>query len=142
MAYITQTDLTEQLSESQLIQLTDDDKLGIVNTDRVSRAIASADAEINGFVATKYTVPIAAPIPALIKGWAVGITVYSLWRRRQRVPEDVRKAYEDVIARLRDVASGKLTLGIDPPPAESSQAAVGAVYGPTRVFTRDTLEGF
>lgn len=141
MAYITQSDLTEQLSDSQLIQLTDDEKLGEINTDRVSRALASAEGEINGFLATRYAVPVASP-PDLIKGWAVALTVYHLWRRRQRVPEDVRKAYEDVIARLRDVAAGKLTLGIDPPPAESSLSNQSEVLSNESNWSRDKLKDF
>jgi len=142
MSYISQADLTEQLSETQLIQLTDDEKLGVVHTERVARAIASAEGEINGFVATRYTVPIAAPIPALIKGWAVTLAGYYLWRRRQRVPEDVRLAYEDVIARLRDVAAGKLTLGIDPPPAESAQSSQGELLANESEWSRDKLSDF
>ena len=49
MSYIAPPDLTELLSESQLIQLTDDEKLGVVNADRVTRAMAFAEGEINGF---------------------------------------------------------------------------------------------
>jgi phage gp36-like protein len=142
MAYILQADLTEQLSESQLIQLTDDDRLGIVNGDRVTRAITSAESEINGFLGSLYTVPLAAPIPDLVQKWAVTIAVYLLYRRRQRVPDDVRQAYEDAIARLKDVVAGRLTLGIETDPLPSTQGNQGEVFGPPRVFTRETLERY
>lgn len=142
MAYITQADLVEQISDSQLIQLTDDAKLGTVDTDTVARAITAAEAEVNGYLATRYTVPVAAPVPDLIKKWALDIAVYNLYRRRQRMPGDVRTAYEDTIKALTQVAKGTITLGVDPAPAESSDAKEGEVFGPDRVFDRDKLGSF
>ena len=140
MAYCTQADLTETLSQQKLSELTDDEKLGIINTSRVALAIATADAEINGFLAGRYTVPIA-PVPPLVKSWSVLLTVYYLWRRRQHVPADVRLAYEDVIARLRDAAQGSITLGLaEAPPTVSGTE--GSVSGPARVFTRTLLGDF
>lgn len=144
MAYITHADLTEQISETQLIQLTDDEKLGVVNAERVSRAIASAEGEINGFLATRYRVPLASPAPELVQSWAVTLTVYYLWRRRQRAPEDVRLSYEQTIARLRDVAAGKLTLGIAPAPDAATESSQGAVVtnSETSDWSRDKLSDF
>lgn len=142
MAYIIQADLKEQLSDVHLIQLTDDPKLGIVDAAIVSKAIASAEAEINGYVAKQASVPLTAPIPELIKKLAIDITVYNLYRRQKRTPDDVRTAYEDAIRKLEHYAKGLITLGIDPPPAPSTQASAGAVFGPARVFDRETLKGF
>lgn len=142
MAYIVQADLLEQISNAQLIQLTDDLKTGAVDTDKVTRAITSGDAEIDGYVATRHSVPLAAPVPNLIKSLAVTIAIYNLYRRRQRAPEDVRTAYEDAVKKLEGIARGLITLGIDPPPAESSKATKGAVSGPARIFDRDKLGNF
>ena len=142
MAYIVQADLSESLSETQLMMLTDDEKVGMVNADRVARVIVSAEAEVNGFLATRYLVPFAAPVPDLVQAWTLTVATYYLYRRR-RVPEDIRTAYEDTIARLRDVAAGRLMLGVDPAPTEAGNVNAGEVFGPEpRVFTRDTLWGF
>ena len=140
--YITQTDLSGQISNAQLIQLTDDAKTGLVDTTKIDKAIAEAEAEVNGYVATKRSVPLASPIPDLVKQLCVDIAIYRLFHRRQRVPDDVRKSYEDAVAKLKDISKGLLTLGIDPPPAESSKAASGEVFGPERMFDRDKLGGF
>lgn len=140
--YIVQADLLSQISEHQLVQLTDDEKTGLVVDARVDEAIGSAEAEVNGYVATRYAVPVAAPAPDLIKKLSITITVYLLYRRRQRVPDDVRTAYEDAIAMLKDIARGVITLGIDPPPAESTKASAGEVSGPERIFSRDKLGSF
>ena len=142
MAYIVQSDLLAQVSNAQLIQLTDDAKTGSVDADKVTKAISDAEAEIDGYVATKHSVPIASPIPALVKKLAIDIAVYNLYRRRQRAPEDVRTAYEDAVKKLEGIAKGLITLGVDPPPAESSKATAGEIIGPARVFDRDKLGSF
>lgn len=141
MAYIIQADLTEQLAERDLVLLTNDNKTGIVIADRVARAIASAEGVVNGYVGARYTVPLTGTIPDLVQKWTGDIAKYFLYQRR-RVPEDVRQAYEDAIASLRDVATGKMTLGIEPAPTASAISNQGAVYGPERVFTREKMEGF
>ncbi len=142
MAYIVRDDLKGQISEEQLTQLTDDDKAGTPDENKINRAIAEAEAEVNGYVATKYAVPVAAPTPVLLKSLSIDIAIYRLWRRRQRVPDENRKAYEDAVAKLKDIAKGVLTLGIDPAPAESTKGSSGEVFGPERVFDRDKLGGF
>ena len=142
MSYIVQSDLLGQISNAQLIQLTDDAKTGAVDTTKITQAIDGAESEVDGYVATKYTVPVAAPVPQLVKELSIDIAIYRLYRRRQRIPDDVKKAYDDAIARLKDIAKGLLTLGIDPPPGESSKAAQGEVSGPDRVFDRDKMGSF
>ena len=140
--YIVQTDLLGQISNAQLIQLTDDTQAGAVDGTKAAQAIAEAEAEVNGYIATKHSVPLASPVPDLVKQLSVDIAIYRLYHRRQRVPDDVRKSYEDAVAKLKDIAKGILTLGVDPPPAESSKATAGEVFGPDRVFDRDKLGGF
>jgi phage gp36-like protein len=142
MSYIVQSDLLSQVSEEQLVQLTDDPKIGIVDTARVTAAIANAEAEIDGYVATRYAVPLAAPVPALIKTLSIDVAIYHLWRRRQKVPDLVRTAYEDAVKKLEAIAKGTITLGVDPPPAESSKGTAGETFGPDRVFDRDKMGSF
>lgn len=142
MSYIVQNDLLSQVSNAQLIQLTDDAKTGSVDATKVTQAITEAEAEVNGYVATRYAVPVAAPVPDLVKKLSVDIAIYNLYRRRQRIPENVTKSYDDAVAKLKDIAKGLITLGIDPPPAESSKATKGEVFGPERVFDRDKLKSF
>src|SRR5258706_5992693 len=120
MSYIAQADIIGQISNAQLIQLTDDDRTGLVDAAKVDKAISDAESEINGYVATRYAVPVAAPVPDLVKKLATDIAVYSLWRRRQKVPEIVRTAYEDAMKKLSDISKGVITLGIDPAPAPST----------------------
>lgn len=142
MAYIVQDDLLGQLPQAQLVQLTDDIGNGVIDETRVTQAITDAEAEIDGYVATRYAVPIAAPVPALIKKLAIDITVYNLWRRRQKIPDMIRTAYEDAVKKLEAIAKGTITLGVDPAPAESTKSSAGETSGPERVFDRDKLGSF
>jgi len=142
MPYIVQADLSEKVSTAELIQLTDDAKLGVVDTTVVAKLIASAEAEIDGYLATRYAVPLAAPVPTLVKKWAVDLTVYNLYLRRRRVTEDAQRAYDDAIKQLRDTAKGLLTLGLDPPPARSALSSQGAVLSNESAWSRDKLDDF
>lgn len=142
MSYIVQADLLAQLSQAQLTQLTDDIGNGVIDDTRVDQAIADAEAEIDGYVATRYAVPVAAPVPALLKKLAIDITVYNLWRRKQKIPDLVRTAYEDAVKKLEAIAKGVVTLGVDPAPAESSKGTAGETFGSERIFDRDKLGSF
>ena len=140
MAYCTQTDLEHALPEGNLIALTDDEGAGDVVAERVTEAIASADAEIDGYCAGLYSVPFAT-VPALIKKCSVDIAIYNLYSRTMEQIPDTRAArYKDAVHLLEKIAEGLIEL---PPDA----AAVGSVHevsfsGPGRLFTRDKLKGF
>lgn len=140
--YIVQADLLSRVSNAQLIQLTDDAQSGSVDATKVTQSIDEAESEADGYLATRHSVPLSSPIPQLVKTLSVDIAIYKLYSRRQRVPESVQKAYDAAIKKLEGIAKGLITLGIDPPPAESSKATQGETIGPDRVFDRDKLENF
>lgn len=141
MAYLVRADLLDRLSEQQLVQLTDDAKSGVADETRITAAMAQAEAEIDGYVAVKYAVPVV-PAPQLLKVFAVAIAAKNLYGRRQRVPDNVRAEYDDAIAKLKDIAKGVMTLGAEPAPAESAKSSAGEVFGDERIFSRDKLSGF
>lgn len=140
--YIVQADLLKDITDAQLTQLTDDLNTGAIVTAIVDAMIADAEAEFDSYVAVKHTVPLAAPIPAEAVRLTKDLTIYHLWGRRHKVPEDVETRYDNAIAKLKDIAKGLATLGVDPPPAESSKASAGEVSGPERIFSRDKMGGF
>ncbi len=151
MAYCTLDDIKKLLPEEDIIQLTDDENLkpaaiDPTNTDhapiigRIDEAIATADAEIDGYAAVKYSVPFAAT-PALIKGLSVEVSIYYLYTRRT-VPEKIEKRYDKAVSRMKDIARGLLTLGIEPPPAPSSTGGAESNKPVSdRVFTRNSMKG-
>lgn len=140
MAYCTQADITEQIPEAELIQLTDDGDLGVVDADAVARAIADADAEIDGYCGDRYTVPFST-VPDMIRKLSVDIAVYNLYSRRTGAPENRQKRYDDAVKFLERVSDGKTAVPGVSGTTESASDRV-SFTGPDRVFSRDNLEGF
>jgi phage gp36-like protein len=141
MAYSTQPDLVEQLSEAELIQLSDDAGIGIINAAVVIRAIADADEEINGYIGSRMAVPLTT-VPGIIRKMSVEIAIYNLYARRQdSVPETRKDRYRNAVAFLVKVGEGKLSLGASDPtgsPPEGSAAWSGA----DQVMVSEKLERF
>lgn len=141
MAYATKSDILEHLSESELIQLTDDDDEGVVDDARVTRAIEDADSEINGYCGKRYALPFD-PVPGLVRKFSVDIAIYNLYFRRSGPPEKIATRYKDAIAFLRNVAKGLASLGIDDPDTPPSDTHKPQTSQPVRIFSRETLEGW
>jgi len=139
MAYCTRADIEEQLSNDELVELTDDEGFGQVDSAVIDRAIADADAEIDAWCGGRYTVPFAAA-PAMVRRASVELAIYNLFSRRlDSVPETRKERRRDIIAFLKAVASGTVTLG---PDATLANEAGGVETEYTdRAFTRTTMKG-
>ncbi len=109
MAYCVLNDLKKQIPESKIIELTDDEGAGIVAEERVTEAIAKADALIDSYCGEVSEVPFTT-VPAIIKQHSITITIYNLYARRQRIPEAVQKSYDNAVSHLKDIASGRASL--------------------------------
>lgn len=141
MAYTTQTEIIKAISEEVVKQLTDDDNIGEIVEANVTAAIARADSEIDGYCAVKYSVPFTT-VPPVVAGLSLDMSIYYLYKRRI-VSDDVQKSYDNAIARCKDISSGKMSLGVDPPPAAStSDGAESNKSTSDRIFTRDSMKGF
>lgn len=135
MSYCTQSDLLEQISESKLIQLTDDADIGSIDADVITRAIADADAEIDGYAAVRYDVPFS-PVPVSIRKRSVDITIYNLYARRSGAPEDRRIRYNDAIRFLKDLSKGIVAIGSDGPVIDSDGGPEATPPKSDRIFTQ------
>lgn len=114
MTYATQADLETRFKNQELIELTDEAGTGVIDAAAVAVALADADSEINGYIASRHTLPLTQTSPELVR-LACDIARYKLYDAR--ATELVKARYDDAIAKLRDVARGVASLGID----ESSQ---------------------
>lgn len=140
MAYADLAMLTDRAGEAEIRQIADRDRDGVPDADVVAAALADADNVIDGYLATRYTLPLAA-VPPVVRTWAVSIARHVL--HRNGAPDHVAQDYKDAIAALKDVARGLIALPVGPgdaPPA----ATVGPVMGshPPAVFTADRLRGW
>lgn len=144
MAYSTLDDILDQLEEQRVLELTDDDGVGMLDGVVVDRAIADADAEIDGYCANRFTVPFAQTPPRL-RAISVDIAIYNLFSRRHAVPEERRTRYEDATKYLDKIARGLASPGVQPIPAPPGDDDIaGAVQVATRdkKFGPDTMDKF
>jgi phage gp36-like protein len=95
------------------------DTVYAVDTEKVTEAIAKADALIDGYCGQVAEVPFTT-IPAIVKQHSITLAIYFLYIRRSMAPELVRTNYEDAIAYLKDISTGKAAL---PPVGEADVAA-------------------
>lgn len=141
--YSAQTDILLQISDVELAQLTSDDGVSI-DEDVVNKAITDADADIDSYLGKVYSVPLSTA-SAKVNQLSVTIAIYKLHSRRAAqlggVSEIVRTNYEDAIRFLEQAAAGKVTIGVDPPPAKASTTG-GKFSADERRFTRDEMDGY
>lgn len=111
MSYITQDELIKRFGENELIQLTDREHLGDINTEVLNEAIADAAATVESYLQQQYTLPLDQALidASPLKRIAGDIVRYFLFENG--ADEEVEKRYRDAIAWLRDIAAGKATLG-------------------------------
>lgn len=143
MAYSTIDEISNQVDEARLVQLTDDEGTGTVAEDRITQAVADADNEIDGYLGLRMELPLAS-VPDSLRRVSTDIAVYNLYSRRDGIPEHRAERYRNAVRFLEGVAAGKISLGpADPdgnPLAPGRPEASGE--NPERAFTRLTLTGF
>lgn len=148
MAYITQTNITDRISEAELILITTDDPAAVApDSDKVNAAIADADGVIDSYVGKRYVVPMT-DVPKVIVRHCVSLAVSFLYRDRStpRDDENIKDNYDEAIAFLKDISVGKAILHGVSSTTELSPADANVTMGyfdaEDRVFTRDNLTGF
>ena len=110
MAYSVKEDITNlELTETELVQLTDDDKSGSVDDAKVTAAILKADSEIDDYCRGRYTVPFS-PVPDVIKFLSATIAAYWLYRRRQKVSASMLDKYTKALAKLKAISNGDYSI--------------------------------
>lgn len=137
MTYAVQADMVTALGEDELIQLTDraDPPVGAIDTGVLTRALEAADGEIDSYLASRYTLPLAS-VPVILRDCAIDIARYRLHDRG--VPDRVKDAYKDRIAWLRDVAAGRASVGLAPESLTPNSAGLPEMTSGGRVFARET----
>lgn len=111
MAYATQDDLVPlRLTQKDLVELTDDDDTGDVDADIVTAALTEASGRVDSYCRGRYVTPLQAS--ESLKALTLDIAIYVLFTRRRetRVSETVSQRYQDAIAFLKDISTGKASL--------------------------------
>ncbi|HGK7313604.1 gp436 family protein [Aeromonas hydrophila] len=139
--YATKQDL-EDRDGSMLYNLALDRSTDTLNDTWIDEALATADDEINGYLSRRYVLPLPS-VPDLLKRQAIVIAFYWLGDRDNQVTDLLQKRYDSAIAKVKEIAAGKLALGLPTPdqPPEGAVGKVELVQQNERLFTRNSLKG-
>jgi phage gp36-like protein len=110
----------------------------VIDTVVLGRALADADAEIDSYLAARYTLPLGST-PGVLTRLAADMTRYRLYD--DGMPETVRQRYEDAVSLLKRMAKGEgLLVGM----AEVAVAGVDTAYHSfaPRQMSDENLRGF
>ncbi len=135
VSYITIDEMVKEIGESRLLQLTDDERTGVIDEGIVTAAIESAESTFNAYARTRYALPV--PATQLVKKICKQLARYELESRRATSEETIARLqktyYTPNLNLLKDVQAGKAGLDI-PATAEST------VVSPDKVLRRDESE--
>ena len=111
----------------------------------IDAAIADADAEIDGYLAKRYAVPLA-PAPRVINKFSKDIAVYNLVSRIGVGTEADREQnylerYKFALKFLQLAAAGTVSIGADSESPSAASATGFQMSGPQRIFSRDRMRG-
>lgn len=167
MAYVDNTILGEHISEREIIQLCDEERLAVDDTtlaaavvsntaiqDRIDRAITNASTIVDSWVRKQFEVPVKidsngandpANTPLTIQMLVSQLTLANLFKRRMgeftELPATVKDTKAGAMEMLKAINRGEIDLGLTPAPAKS-EYVIATHAGEERAFTEETLEDF
>lgn len=115
------------------------------NRELAAHDLTLASAEIDGYLAKRYTVPVtAAGAVDLLKDFAIGLAAPKAFFRAagSAVPEKVRLRAEEIRKMLRDYSTGAALLAADTAPQEKGPSGSIRIVCERRRFSRGSLEGY
>lgn len=110
MAYSSLDDLKNRISLEELIQLTDDDNLGVVNTTLIDQLRLEADDLIDQHLKGRATLPLTSA-PQVLVGVSADLTLHLLhYRRGGELPGSVLEQHKNAMKTLELFRTGKLNI--------------------------------
>lgn len=137
--YATTQDMVSRFGSSEVIALTDRGNSGEIDADVLASALAEATAEIEGYLAARYALPLASP-PRLVVGLCCDIARYRLSGGSVLETDPVRNRYRDAVRLLEQIGAGKVSLGLTQAGQPAPTAAGVSVQQGQRGFPAGSLE--
>lgn len=142
MAYCTLQQLKDRYSEQLLVEVSN---RGAVATDQVdatliARAIADADAVIDGYLKVRYALPLSPEVPALVTDLSLAIAVYKA--HASVVAQKIRDDYRDALKTLAQISAGAIKLdvaGLEPAGGGAGEVRTNQ---PERPLSAATMKGY
>lgn len=108
----------------------------------ISDACTRASAEVDAYLAVRYTLPLDVALFPVLVTWARAMARYHTHLSRERTSEElgrVERDYRDARQALERVAEGRLSLGVNDPLTPGSSDPDDADAGPIRVASAERL---
>lgn len=150
MAYCTVDEVFKMLKEDMINSLLADELIEDASKQRemmepvIEDAIADADAEINGYLTKRYSLPFV-DAPKVLNKFSKDIAIYNIISNRFGIDENgkektILNRYNAAIKFLTSVANGTIELGIT---GTKETAATGfKMRSNKRLFSRGTMRGW
>ena len=107
--YCSIQDIKDDLTEKVVAQLSNDENPNLVNEEIVSKYISESSQLIEGFLRSRYGLPLRNE-HAILKKVCIDIVKYELYKRRGKVFDNIQNLYKDGIATLEKIQKGMITL--------------------------------
>ena len=141
MAYTTLQELIDRYGEAMLIGLTDRDDVstGAVDPETIDQAIAADGAQIDGYVGSRYALPMS-ETPPLIAKLARAITCWE--RHVYDAPDKITEDYKEAVGTLKDISRGAVVLDVAGNEPESSGNSGVQITDRERPLEASKMTGF
>lgn len=140
--YATPDNMLSRFGEQDLALLTEreDSVPGEINFVLLEQALSDASAEIDGYIAGRYVLPLTT-VPAVLERNCCDIARYFLYG--DKAPEQVEKRYTAVVKFLTAVSKGDISLGLATTGETADQSElVISIESAGSVFGRKSAKGF
>ena len=131
--------MVERFSERELIQLTDRNNTGAIDATVLDRALADGTAEINGYLASRYQLPLSTTPTVLIRVCA-DLARYHL--HDDNIPEPVEVRYKSAVDLLRQVSMGRVSLGVSDTGDTPTSNDSAEIESGGRIWAREDSKGY
>ena len=135
MSYCTQQDLIDRYGEEELIQLTDRERAGAIDTQRVADAIDAATAIIDSRLGGRYSLPID-PVPLILERIAVKLAWLTLMDDANQMDDGLRRDREALLRELDAIGSGRISIGVDASGGKPASGNTARIVSGGNVFNR------
>ena len=136
--YATIQDCVDRYGDDLITVLTDREKNGVRNDERLSQALSDAGAEIDASLRQRYELPLQGS-PELLRRIETDMALYRLASEADLATDERRQRYDDAIKLLALLRVGKASLGLQGPAPEVARKVHSS--GPDPVFGRDPMRG-
>lgn len=142
-AYLTAEDYVARFGYEETVRLTDEDRKGIIDGDKLLNALNDATQVAESYIGVKYTLPLN-PVPPVVEGIITDLARERLYS--QRPTQQVTGAADRARTMLKDISAGRMALpdqtGVGLPQTGLGSAQSSGEPHQGRVFNDETMCGY